>query len=282
MTVLQAAILGVVQGLSEFLPISSSGHLILVPWLFDWDHVLADESFNKTFDVALHIGTFVGAAFYLRRDVGALIRDWFSSVRARAVDTPERRLAWYVVLSVIPAALLGALAESTITEKLGEPWQIAVLLAVFGVVLWWVDRSARQETHYAEISGRQAVAMAAGQALALAPGVSRSGITMTCGRAMGLTRDAAARFSFVISLPVTLGAAVYKGAGLIGETDPLRGQGTQFAVGIVTSGITGAFAVWGLLAFLRRYSTGVFAAYRVLAAAVVLVVITTGARAATI
>ena len=275
MNLVQAAVLGATQGLSEFVPISSSGHLILVPWAFGWEEVLADEGFNKTFDVALHLGTFLGAALYLRRDVARLVRGF---VRGG----PDRRMAWYVGLSAIPASIVGALFSGPIDSRLGEPWQIAVLLAVFGLVLWLVDARSPQRVPFEGIGRREAMAMAAGQALALAPGVSRSGITMTVGRALGVTREAAARFSFLISLPVTLGAAVYEGAGLLGEPDPFRGQEGAFAVGILFSAVTGALAVAGLLAFLRRYGNGAFAAYRLVVALLVFALIATGARAATI
>lgn len=275
MNLLQAAVLGATQGLSEFIPISSSGHLILVPWAFGWEDVLADEEFNKTFDVALHIGTFAGAALYLRRDIARLVRGFFRG-------GPDRRMAWYVGLSAIPASLVGAALNGFIDHNLGEPWQIATLLAVFGLVLWVVDARAPQRIGFDGIGRREATAMAVGQALALAPGVSRSGITMTVGRALGVNRDAAARFSFLISLPVTLGAAVYEGLGLLGEPDPLRGQAAAFGVGILCSAITGGLAVAGLLAFLRRYGNGAFAAYRLLVAAAAVAMIVSGARGATI
>jgi undecaprenyl-diphosphatase len=280
LSVFQAAVLGLTQGVSEFLPISSSGHLIAVPWAFGWKGVYCAKEGNKLFDVALHMGTFVGAALYLRRDLWALIVAWFASVRARAVRNPQERLAWFLVLSAIPGALAGAVFESTITEHLGQPWQIAVFLAVFGVVLWWVDRRAAQRTAYEDIDGRQAGAMAVAQAVALMPGVSRSGITITAARATGVTRDAAARFSFLMSLPIILGAGVYSALSL-GDAGT-GGQGAQFAVGVVCSAVSGGLAVFGVLSFLRRHSFGAFAAYRVAAAAVMLLLIVTNVRPGTI
>jgi undecaprenyl-diphosphatase len=282
LSVFQAAVLGLTQGLSEFLPISSSGHLILVPWLAHWPGVYCAKEGNKFFDVALHIGTFVGATAYLRRELWSLVRAWFASLRARAVRTPEERLGWYLVLSAIPAALLGALLEGPITRTLGQPWQIAVFLAIFGVALYVVDKVCEERTSYRDLNTRQATAMAVGQALALAPGVSRSGVTITAARLTGVTRDAAARFSFLMSLPITLGAAAYSGANVLGEPDAFHGQVPQFAVGILFSGVSGALAVWGVLAFLRRRSYAAFAAYRVVIAIVVLLLIVTGTRSATI
>jgi undecaprenyl-diphosphatase len=281
LSVLQAAVLGLTQGVSEFLPISSSGHLIAVPWALGWKSVYCAKEGNKLFDVALHMGTFVGAALYLRRDLWSLVTAWFASVRARAVRSPRERLAWFLVLSAIPGALAGAVFESVITEHLGQPWQIAVFLAVFGVVLWWVDRRAPQRTGYDDLSGTQVGAMAAAQAVALMPGVSRSGITITAARATGVSRDAAARFSFLMSLPIILGAGVYSALSL-GSSGGVGGQGAQFLVGVVFSAVSGGLAVFGVLSFLRRHSFGAFAAYRVAAALVMLGLVASGVRPGTI
>ena len=279
LSLLQAAVLGVTQGVSEFLPISSSGHLIVVPWAADWETVYCAKEGNKLFDVALHWGTFVGAAAYLRRDLWALVVAWFRSVRARSVNGPQERLAWFLVLSAIPSAIAGATLEGVITDNLGQPWQIAVFLAVFGVLLWWVDRTARQATGYEDLSRRQALAMSLAQAAALMPGVSRSGVTITAARATGVSRDAAARFSFLMSLPVILGAGVYSALSLEGGGG---GLGAEFAVGIVASGVSGALAVFGVLSFLRRHSLGAFMWYRLAAAAAILVLVATDVRPATI
>jgi len=174
--------------------------------------------------------------------------------------------------------VVGALLGGVITEHLGHPWQIAVFLAVFGIVLWAADRYSPQATGYEDLRGSQALAMAVAQALALMPGVSRSGVTITAARFMGVSRDAAARFSFLMSLPIILGAAAYSLLTLDGPGLP----GAQLAVGIVTSAISGAFAVFGVLALLRRGTFGGYAWYRLGAAAVILVLISTGVRDATI
>jgi undecaprenyl-diphosphatase len=280
LSVLQAAVLGLTQGVSEFLPISSSGHLILVPWAFGWDEVYCAKEGNKFFDVALHLGTFVGAAWYLRRDLWALIRAWFSSVASRSVRSPQERLAWFLVLSAIPSAIAGALLESVITDNLGQPWQIAVFLAVFGVVLWYADKRGPQATGYEDLRRNQVVAMSVAQAAALMPGVSRSGVTISAARLTGVSRDAAARFSFLMSLPVILGATVFSALSLDGGG--IGGQEAHFAVGFVTSGVCGALAVFGVLSFLRRHTFGAFMAYRLGAAAFVLLLILTGVRPGTI
>lgn len=280
LSVWQAAVLGITQGVSEFLPISSSGHLIAVPWGAGWDEVYCAKEGNKFFDVALHMGTFVGAALYLRRDLWALVVAFFGSVRRRSVTGPLERLAWFLLLSAVPGAVVGALFGGFITEHFGHPWQIAVFLAVFGVLLWWVDRRSTQVTGYEDLRGSQALAMAAAQALALMPGVSRSGVTITAARALGVSRDAAARFSFLMSLPIILGAGVYSALSL--DTGSLSGQEVQFAVGVLTSAVSGALAVFGVLSFLRRHTLGAFAWYRLAAAAVIVVLFTTGVRSATI
>ena len=137
----QALVLGIVQGATELLPISSSGHLILVPWLFDWDYLKKNDEFNQTFDVALHVGTLVAVVSYFWEDVKRLIGAWLGSVRRRRIETPDERIAWFVAVATVPAALIGALGESFIADHLGEPWQIAIFLAVFGVLLWFADRT---------------------------------------------------------------------------------------------------------------------------------------------
>lgn len=280
LSVLQAAVLGLTQGVSEFLPISSSGHLILVPWAAGWEDVYCAKEGNKFFDVALHLGTFVGAALYLRRDLWTLIVAWFGSIARRSVRSPQERLAWFLVLSAIPSAIVGAVFESLITDSLGQPWQIAVFLAVFGVVLWYADKKGPQATGYEDLRRGQVVAMSIAQAAALMPGVSRSGVTITAARFTGVSRDAAARFSFLMSLPVILGATLYSGLSMDGGG--LAGQEAQFVAGIIASGISGALAVFGILSFLRRHTLGAFMVYRLGAAAFVLLLVATNLRPATI
>src|SRR4051812_12174976 len=174
----QALVLGLVQGFTELLPISSSGHLILVPWLGDWTYLEEHPDFNKTFDVALHLGTLIAVVAYFWDDIVALVAAWFRSVGQRGIRTPEERTAWCVFAATVPAALAGALGESVVEDHLGEPWQIGVFLAVFGVLLWLADRMP-QERKIGDLRVGQAIAIGLAQAAALAPGVSRSGITIT-------------------------------------------------------------------------------------------------------
>ena len=137
----QAFVLGVVQGATELLPISSSGHLILVPWLFEWEYLETHEEFNQTFDVALHVGTLVAVVAYFWNDVKRLVAAWLASVRRRSIASPDERVAWFVAIATVPAAAIGALGENLIADHLGEPWQIAIFLAVFGVLLWVADKT---------------------------------------------------------------------------------------------------------------------------------------------
>ena len=273
----QALSLGLVQGATELLPISSSGHLILLPWAADWTYLKNDDEFNQTFDVALHLGTLVAVAGYFWRDVARLTVAWFRSVSRRGIADGEQRLAWVVFVATIPAAVAGALGESFITDHLGEPWQIAILLAVFGLVLLVADqRPARRELE--TIGVREGVAIGIAQALALAPGVSRSGITISAGRFLGLDRDAAARLSFLLLIPTTFGAVLWKGITdvLLGDL-PAGWQG-PFLVGMLAAAASGLLAIVFLLGFVRRHTYAPFVVYRLLIAVVVLGLIATGVR----
>lgn len=272
MPILHAIVLGLTQGLTEFLPISSSGHLVLVPWLFGWDDFGGDDKLHKTFDVALHLGTLVGVIAYFRHDVVALARAGLG----RRVEPGARRLPWLLALSTVPAALVGALAGDTIEQDLSEVWLIGVLLVVFGVVLGVADRFGGERSD-AGFGLADALALGIGQACALVPGVSRSGVTMTVGRARRFSRSAATRLSFLMSLPVIAGALVFKGYEALrdGIPDELV---LPMAVGVASSAVAGWFAVWGTLRFVRTRSYGPFVAYRVAAGAAVLVIVATSWR----
>ncbi len=277
--VLHAIVLGIVQGLSEFLPISSSGHLILVPWLFGWTELTgsANADFNRTFDVALHLGTFVGAAAYFRADLARLARAGWTSLRTRRVDDPDQRQAWLLALSALPGATVGAVLESTIGDSLGQIWLIAVLLMVFGLVLLVADRLPGDRGER-EFRLRDAAVMGFCQAGALVPGVSRSGITITAGRFLGFQRDAAARLSFLMSLPIIAGAGLYQGAKVMTGGGLPPGTLPAFAWGMLASGVTGALAVWLVLRVVRTKSFAPFVIYRVTAGLAVLGLLATNFR----
>jgi undecaprenyl-diphosphatase len=276
----QALVLGIVQGATELLPISSSGHLILVPWLFEWEYLETHEEFNQTFDVALHVGTLVAVVAYFWKDVVRLAAAWVGSVRRRRVETADERIAWFVAIATVPAAAVGALGEDLIAEHLGEPWQIAIFLAVFGVLLWFADRTPPRRG-MSDLGPGTAIAVGFAQSLALMPGVSRSGITITAARFLGLDRDSAARISFLLLIPIVFGASLWKGVTdvLLGELPP--GSAGPFLVGMIASAASGLLAIWGLLGYVRRHDYTIFVVYRLLLAAVVLLLIATGIRQAT-
>jgi undecaprenyl-diphosphatase len=274
--ILHAIVLGLVQGLTEFLPVSSSGHLILVPWLFGWDD-FDDASVKKAFDVALHIGTLVAVVAYYRRDLVVYVRAGLRALRhPRGPHEPNARIAWLIALATVPAALVGALFEDWIDESLGGPVIIALSLIGFGLLLEWADR-APERRPFDEYRTRDAITVGAAQALALNPGTSRSGITITAARRLGFTRTAAARLSFLMSIPVITGAVVFKMAGLAADGVP-DGFVVPMLVGIVTSGIAGWFAIWGTLRYVSTRSFRPFVVYRVALGIVVLAVAAAGWR----
>jgi undecaprenyl-diphosphatase len=268
--IVHAIALGITQGLSEFLPISSSGHLRLVPWLFGWDDFAGQEHLQKTFDVALHLGTLIGAIAYFRADVVRYAR---AGLRRDATATTDGRLAWLLVVSTVPAAVTGALFADVIEEKTGYIWLIATMLIVFGLVLGWADRRTGTRT-IDDVRLRDALLMGAGQAVALQPGVSRSGVTMTVGRLTGLGRDGAARFAFLMSLPITAGALVFKAVDVGGGGGIPDGFAAPFLWGIVASGLTGWVAVWGTLRLIRTRTFSPFVTYRLIVGLAVLVLYT--------
>jgi undecaprenyl-diphosphatase len=276
----QALVLGIVQGLTELLPISSSGHLILVPWLADWRYLERNDAFNQTFDVALHFGTLVAVVSYFRADLARLIASWLRSAARRRVETPDERLAWVVAIATVPAAVIGAAGESLIADHLGEPWQIAILLAVFGVVLWIADRGPEwRELH--NVRYGEAVALGFAQAVALAPGVSRSGIMISAARFLGLDRDSAARMSFLLLVPIVLGATLLEGVTDVLFGDLPDGWVGPFLVGVLAAAGAGLVAIDLLLGYVRRHDYSAFVLYRLLVALFVAGLIVGGVRDST-
>lgn len=263
MTVFQALVLGVLQGLGEFLPISSSAHLALAPWLFGWpDPGLA-------VDVALHFGTLVAVLWYFRREWVRLLVAAKEIVATRSVVTDQQRLVLYLIVGTIPGAVAGKLLEKQAESAFRAPALIAVVLIVLGILLWLADKLAPQERTVSNMTWRDAILVGLAQMFAIIPGVSRSGSTITAGRALGLTREAAAVFSFLLSMPIIAGAALLEMPRAIRE----YGFSAPLVVGIVASAISGWLAIRVLLRFVTHRSYGVFAVYRLLLGAAVLLIV---------
>lgn len=269
MEILHAIVLGVVQGLSEFLPISSSGHLELTRWLFGWDDLTPEV--ETSFDVAVHMGTLLGAIAYLRKDVMKYLRAGFAPLQGRALDT-DGRIAWFLVASAVPAGITGVLLKDQITD-LDSIAMIAVMLIVFGVLLLLADRLPERRA-LDDFTLRDALLMGVGQALALQPGVSRSGATLTVSRYLGFERDSAARLVFLMSLPVIAGAGVFS---LLDAEIP-SDFWPPFLWGMAASAITGWLAVWGTLQLVRTHTFLPFVIYRISLGVAVLVILATGWR----
>ncbi|MEX2627978.1 MAG: undecaprenyl-diphosphate phosphatase [Ilumatobacteraceae bacterium] len=273
MSVLQAVVLAVVQALTEFFPVSSSGHLVLARWLFGWDVFDGTPDLELAFDVAVHLGTLTGAIAYFRRDLTRYIRAGVVAVYDAEVRRgTDARIAWLLVVTAVPGAITGVLLRDVLQND--NIVLIAVMLIGFGLLLAWADRR-RGGREVVTFRLRDAIGMGLGQALALQPGVSRSGVTITVGRFLGFGRDAAARISFLMSIPII------GGAGLFSIVDVARGPGvpdefrTPFAVGFVVAAVTGWAAVWATLRIVRTRSFDVFVAYRVIVGVAVLIILAT-------
>lgn len=270
MNLLHAAVLGALQGFTEVLPISSSAHLILVPWLLHWP-----ES-GLTFDVALHLGTFLALSLYFRRDIIELTVSFFNAVATRRLDTPARRLPFLIIAATVPAAVVGKLFEDQVEATFrSNPLLIASFLVVFGLILGLTDYLGRKRLILDEITPAGAVTIGLLQCLALIPGVSRSGITITAALLLGFTRESAARFSFLISLPIVAGAALLKTVHLFKHGIP-AGEGLPMLFGIVFSAITGYISVAFLLRFVQKRSLAPFVWYRVVVGGGLIVAILSG------
>lgn len=255
MTLTEALVLGIIQGLGEFLPISSSAHLVLVPWALGWQYA------GLTFDVALHIGTLISVIAFFWKDWLTL----FSSAVTRK-GSKEAALFWYLVLGTIPGGAIGYLFEEQAETVLRTPLLIGVMLIVMGIILYWVDRRAASVKSIDSVSLLDSLLIGLSQALAIIPGVSRSGITMTAGRALGFTRASAARFSFLLSTPIVVGAGLYKMKDLSpGDLN------AAFMTGVISSAVVGFIAIGFLIRYLSQRSFAVFAWYRFVVGSAVII-----------
>jgi undecaprenyl-diphosphatase len=280
MQLLQAIVLGIVQGLTEFLPVSSSAHLILVPWLLRWDDSILS---SLAFDVSIHLGTLLALLLFFAADWVRLVRAGVASIVDRRIgDDPDRKMAWYLVIGTIPAGLVGFFAETKIKRLFYEPdapqssgrfISMAVCLVVGGLALWAADYYGRQRRRLDQLTLIDVLVIGFAQVLAILPGVSRSGSTIMAGLAMRFERPAAARFSFLLSAPIILAAGL---KGLVDVAHDLRAGRLAaadlqvFAVGVSASLISGYFCIRFLLSFLQTHSTGVFAIYRCIVAGLIL------------
>jgi undecaprenyl-diphosphatase len=267
-TLLAAVIMGIVQGLTEFLPVSSSGHLIIVPFLLG----ITDPFITSLeFSVILHIGTLIALLLYFRPDWLRLVPAFFATLRDRSLaGDPDRRLAILIAIATVPAAIIGFLFHD-VEDVIREIGLVAAMLVVGGGILWLAERTGAREKLALDLSFSQALAIGAAQAVALVPGISRSGISISAGLFAGLRREEAARFSFLMATPITAAAAAYEVLKVV------RGEGVAIqvapmAAGLLMSFVFGVLAIAVLLRFLRTRSTDVFVAYRIILAAVVLFV----------
>ncbi|KPV41040.1 UDP pyrophosphate phosphatase [Thiohalorhabdus denitrificans] len=254
MTYLQALVLALIQGITEWLPISSSAHLILFPALAGWpDQGLA-------FDVAVHVGSLMAVLLYFRADIAAMARDWGRSLVTRRL-AGEARLAWAVLFATIPVGLAGLAFKEQVEGVMRDPHVLAWALIGFGVLLWGADRWGRRVRTERQLTWKDVAVIGCAQALALIPGTSRSGITMTAGLAVGWTREAAARFSFLLAIPVIVLA------GGLDAVDVVRGEAGQplslLAVGFLASALSAYLCIWAFLAWIRRIGMGPFVIYRI-------------------
>ncbi len=255
MEIYQAIILGIVQGLTELLPISSSAHLYLIPWFFNWN-------IPEAFDVALHFGTLLAIGLFFFKDWIELIKGGYNLI-IKKEKSVEGRMFWYIVLATIPGGIIGFVLDKYAEGLLQKPIIIAIALIVMGTILYLIDKYSKKEVEYKEMTLKQTFLIGLSQALAFIPGVSRSGITMTTGRALHIKREAVAKYSFMLSAPIVLAATILK----IQEFQ----FNLAFFCGVLASFIVGILVIKLLLRYLEKGSFRLFAIYRVIIGAVVLV-----------
>lgn len=264
---LHALVLGSLQGLTEILPISSSAHLILIPRIFGWP-----ES-GLTFDVALHLGTLIAIGLYFWRDIFDLTFNFIASIGGKGLHTPGNRLPWYIIIGTIPAALAGKKLEEPIEELFRHnPVIICTLLIAFGLLLAFADTTGPKRWKLDRINLKAAIIIGLAQCLALVPGVSRSGITITAALLLGYNREASARFSFLLSLPIVFGAALLKVGHLV-KTGIPAGEGAPLLIGVATSALLGYASVALLLKLVQRHSLYPFVWYRLIVGTALLLLV---------
>ena len=263
MSVFQALILGIIQGLTELLPISSSGHLEIIPWLLNWTRDPNFVSAFEGFDVALHFGTLLAIGIFFFKDWIRLFIGGFNQI-VKKKKTTEGRMFWYLVIATIPGGIIGLLLDTFAGDTLKQPVIIAIALIVMGIILYFADKKCKATTDYEHMTFKQTFLIGLSQCLAFIPGTSRSGITMTTGRLMGVNRESAARYSFMLSAPIVFAATIFKIKDFVFST--------AFFVGVLASFIVGIIVIKWLLNYLQKGSFKGFAIYRVIFGLVILAV----------
>lgn len=256
MNIFQAALLGVIQGLTELLPISSSAHLTIIPWIFNWN-------IPESFDVALHFGTLLAIGLYFFKDWLGLIKGGFNYV-VKKEKTVQGRMFWYIVLATIPGGIIGFLLDHFLSGTLNRPIIIALALIIMGIILYVVDKKAPSKVKYEQMTLKQTFLIGVSQALAFIPGVSRSGVTITTARMMKVERESAARYSFMLSAPIVFAATIFKFKDFVFDL--------PFVVGVLTSFIVGLLVIKFLLKFLQKGSFKGFAIYRIIFGLLIIII----------
>ena len=254
---IQSLILGIVQGLTELLPISSSAHLNLIPWIFNW------EGLSDSFDVALHFGTLLAIGLYFFKDWLTLIKGGIKYATTKE-NPSEGRMFWYIVVATIPGGVIGFLLDKFLEETLKKPVIIAIALIVMGIVLYYADKKCKSKIDYKHMGFKETFVIGISQALAFIPGVSRSGVTMTTARLLNVDRESAARYSFMLSAPIVLAATVFKFKDFA--------LSPEFFIGVITSFLVGLAVIKFLMQYLKKSSFKMFAIYRIVVGALVLLI----------
>jgi undecaprenyl-diphosphatase len=266
-TILQAVVMGIVQGLTEFLPISSSGHLIVVPYMLGWDDALLT---SLAFSVVLHLGTLVALLAYFWKDWARLVPAGFAALRERSFGgDPDRKLAWLILATMPPAIVAGLLLNDFFEEQVRQPLLVALMLVVGAALLWTADRLGRKSDGMERLGLGGALFVGCAQALALVPGISRSGISISAGLALGLTREAAARFSFLMAAPIIAGAGAWETRKLLAGEAGVAVEPGVLVAGFAASAVSGFVAIAWLLRYLRSHPMTIFVVYRLVLAALV-------------
>ncbi|MDO5556722.1 MAG: undecaprenyl-diphosphate phosphatase [Clostridia bacterium] len=253
MQIYQAIVLGLIQGITELLPISSSAHLAIIPWILGWVNNLGFEEAFEAFDVALHGGTLLAIGIFFFKDWVNLLKATYNQV-VHKEKTRESTMFWYLVMATIPGAIIGFILDKTL--EIDSPIIIAIALIIMGVILYFVDKFSKSNIDYQNLKFKQTFLIGVSQALAFIPGVSRSGITMTTARGLGVEREAAAKYSFMLSAPIVLGATLYKFKDFVFNL--------SFFVGVFVSFISGILVIKFLLQYLKKGSFKGFAIYRII------------------